>query len=114
MDTKDTELSVTELQLLRMQQKLPRESQPSEPNRTTDTELEELKRANAALQQSGLNTPTKFTHEYNGKEKTYKDESKVTLSVGVTSLTRPSPIRREFKPNFNAQTVTGASPREVS
>jgi hypothetical protein len=60
-----------------------------------------------------LNTPSKVTREYNGKEKTYKDDSKVTISIGAASLTRPSSGRREFNGNFNAETVTGASPREV-
>ena len=60
-----------------------------------------------------FNTPSKVTREYNGKEKTYKDDSKVTISIGAASLTRPSSGRREFNGNFNAETVTGASPREV-
>jgi hypothetical protein len=63
---------------------------------------------------SGLDTPFKFTRGYNDKAKPYKNNSRVTLSVGATSLERPFSGRRDFMRAFNTTVPTGASPRAVA
>jgi hypothetical protein len=57
-------------------------------------------------QTSGFNTPSKFVRKYNGKEP-YKNDSRMPLSPGTTSLGRPSSGRREFMTTFNATAAGG-------
>ena len=64
-------------------------------------------------QTPGLNTSSKFVREYNGMDP-YKNDSRMTLNTGTTSLGRPSPGRGDFMSSFNTTAATGDSPGTVA